>query len=270
MEASVTSQSYADVFIKRLSNGAETAYLAGPCVDAVRDLVDVHDFVSPQVHVLASERAINRAMDDFMVAALAAECVDSGQLSFRVADLDVNNVLVTPQSTTSLVEIDTGVSGPTTDPTALYGQSFDEIDAAWGDSDHYDLPAPPVSTVRRTLESALSQAAARNFWTFLETVDAVPTRGNYGVSAVELAILASAAEGHLLNDVCSWADSVGLASHAACSRKKRKLEAAGIIVSDEECSGGQGAPAQRLHLTESFQEIPTYELAERAQDALDD
>jgi DNA-binding Lrp family transcriptional regulator len=71
---------------------------------------------------------------------------------------------------------------------------------------------------------------------------------------ISVALVAAAHSGALLNDLSTWAEKVGLASKATFSRRKKKLEDAGIIYT-EKVPIDVGRPKQRLRLSEAVSEV---------------
>jgi hypothetical protein len=71
---------------------------------------------------------------------------------------------------------------------------------------------------------------------------------------ISVAIIAAAHSGALLNDLSTWAGEVGFASAATFSRRKQKLEDAGIIYT-ERVPIEVGRPKQRLKLSDDVNEV---------------
>jgi hypothetical protein len=265
MEAAATTQRYADSFIQYLSSGPETVYFVDPGPIAFRELVDVLEIIKPTVQVLGCDSALNRAMDNFMIGALAADFIANDELALRTADLDRTTRIVGPSATIPLVELNGAVTGIGTKSNHT-SDDFADVTFQWAAADPFSVATPSLSLLRESLAAQVCPLMLDTFNTLLDATDAVCTRGN-GVGAVALALLAGATHEVLLNDVSTWAADIGLASSSTISRTKTNLEDEGFITT-EKIRRRVGRPRQRLHLAAGLEDNSTTEIASLANERL--
>lgn len=265
MEATATTNRYADAYLDLLSAGPETVFLLSPSGDALHELIDVLDIITPSIRVLGDSTILNEEMDNFMLATLAADHIAADQLAIRTADLGWDNRIVGPSSVISMVECGEGViyAGGEAEYNSI---DFADLTDQWSAADQFHIDTPPLSRIRDSLEREVGSSTAQDFNALLDVTDTVCARSD-GVGADALVLLAGALNNALLNDLSLWAEKISLASSATLSRRKMQLEDGGFITT-EKVPRQLGRPRLRLHLTDEFASHSTTELASVAQERL--
>jgi len=265
MDATAVMNRYTDAYIELLSGSPETAYLLNPCGDALCELVDVLDLITPSVRVLGESSTLNGEMDDFLLATLAKDHIAADQLAIRTANLERANCIVRPSSVVLMVESNGAVIQIDGDD-GYNDIDFDDVTDWWETADQFSITTPPLSKIRDTLEVEVGVKTRQAFDALLDATDAVCSRGD-GVGAPTLVLLAGALNDVLLNDLSCWANEIGLASSSTLSRRKTQLEDDGFITT-EKVPCRLGRPRLRLHLTDEFAPHSTTELAAVVQERL--
>ena len=276
MKADVAWDGMADVFHELLVDTIDTIYLVAPAQCTLVALIDTLDTLPTTARVLATECVVNRTMDNFMLATLAADFIADTELAIRTTTHTPASEIITPGPgvTPKLVGPETII--PFTEQTntvnsvaldeSHFAFDYSDVETDWQQADPYTIDTPPLSTVFQSLEHDLSPATARDFIRLLTAADAVPTYGD-GVDAVTLVLLAAARNTAELNDVAAWADEIGLASPATISRAKRSLEDGGVIATAK-VPIPTGRPRQQLTLTDEYAAHDPPALADTVADGL--
>jgi len=267
MDATAVMNRYTDAYIELLSQSPETAYLLNPCGDALCELVDVLDLITPSVRVLGESSTLNGEMDDFLLATLAKDHIAADQLAIRTANLERTNCIVGPSSVVLMVESSGAVIHIDGDD-GYNNIDFDDVTDWWETADQFSITTPPLSAIRDTLETDVGTETRQAFDALLDATDAVCARGD-GVGAPTLVLLAGALNDVLLNDLSCWANEIDLASSSTLSRRKTQLEDGGFITT-EKVPRRLGRPRLRLHLTGDLEANSATELATVAHDHLTD
>ncbi|MFB6202680.1 MAG: transcriptional regulator TbsP [Halorhabdus sp.] len=245
---------------------ASTAYLVNPAVDAISELVDVlREFDEPPtVSLLAPEPSLKAVMDDFLVASVAAELIDTDVLAIRLLDEQpVNSLLVTEDAVVSLVTAVETPAGLRTEDESFLDTTRSYYGDVWEAAAEFSLRTPPLARVRSTLEAELGTQTRRDFDAVLESLSVVRGDGQ-GLDEVTISLLVAARNEQLLYDVSKWGEDVGLASKATFSRTKSTLEELGLLAT-EKVPIDVGRPRLRLLLgDERLRSADVDELADAA------
>lgn len=269
----MTENVYAGDVGSVLSNAITTdgaVYVVNPTVESIQDLVgrlqDAED--PPAVRLLAEKETLKVAMADFVVGSRAADLVADGRLSIRwTEDGTGGPLMVSPDTVVSVVSVSDRVAGLTATDESFVGTAHDYYEAGWEAADRYELRQPPLSAVRETLATEISDVAAADFDRLLEALPAVRDEED-GLDEVTVCLLVAARHGVLLYDVSRWGEDVGLASKATFSRTKGELEDAGVVIT-EKVPIDVGRPRLRLRLaTERLQGADLPDLARMAREMI--
>ncbi len=253
-----------------LSEATGTLYVVNPSRESISELVETLSGLSdaPEVRLLADDSLLKEVMGDFIVASKAADLVDQGHLLLKVLDHAPNHSLVvTDESTISIVAAGDSVAGLATDEAAFVDDVAEYYADEWERAEDYSLRTPPLARVRETLESDIGEGAASDFDDVLASLQTARGDGE-GLDEVTISLLVAARNGELLYDISKWGEDVGLASKATFSRTKTTLEDMGLI-DTEKVPIDVGRPRLRLMLgDERLEDAETDELASVAQSLL--
>ncbi len=258
-----------DVFQDALADMGGTVYVVNPTEDAIDELVTVLDRLddAPDVRLLSPSSVLKDAMEDFLIASTAADLVEAGTLTLRVAEDRAGTLVVGEDRVVSVVGGDDGVGGLVGDDAELVATVRDRYDAAWADAEEYTLRTPSINSVRQTLEDGLGPETADDFDGMLSSLETARGDGD-GLDEVTISLLVAAKNEELLYDISKWGEDVGIASKATFSRTKSQLEDLGLI-DTEKVPIDVGRPRLRLLLgDERLKEADSDQLASVAQSIL--
>jgi len=260
-----------DVIASVLDDASGDVLLVNPSAAVIQEVIDAassYDASIPTINVLADESALKEVMDDFLVASEAADLIDTGSLSLRVADtLPQNSLLLSEQRVVALVGVADQVGGLSTEDDSFVTTAYDAYQHDWEDAEEFSLRTPPISRVQQTLSDEISPDAEADFTTVLDSMDTARGDGQ-GLDEVTISLLVAARNKVLLYDISKWGEDVGLASKATFSRTKTRLEDLGII-DTEKVPIDVGRPRLRLRLADDrLQDAAPSEVASVAQSVL--
>jgi hypothetical protein len=227
--------------------GTETLLVINPAADTVAELVDVvaaREDDRPEVRLLADNRALKDAFEDFLVASSAADLIEQGVLTVRSGDLEGNTLLVADDSVFALVVLDDHVAALGDENDAFVTAVEDAYGSRWDDASEFQLRTPAISRVRETLEADIGTETREDFDRVLESLEATRDDGIV-LDEVIVSLLVAAKNEVLLYDISRWGEDVGIASKATFSRTKTRLEDHGLI-DTEKVPIDVGRPRLRL------------------------
>ncbi|PSQ18598.1 hypothetical protein BRD00_04740 [Halobacteriales archaeon QS_8_69_26] len=237
-----------EIIRETLDEADDELLVINPSNEAIAEFVRVaslYDGDLPQVSMLADERTLKDATDDFKVASKAADLVDEGLLSLRTTDGEQeNSLLITRDSVVALVAAGTSVGGLTTDRGEFIETAFDTYKDEFQRAEEYTLRTPGLSRVRQTLSDEIGPDAEADFTNILDSLETARGDGD-GLDEVTISLLVAAKNEVLLYDISRWGEDVGIASKATFSRTKTKLEDMGIV-DTEKVPIDVGRPRLRL------------------------
>ncbi|ESP86940.1 transcriptional regulator TbsP domain-containing protein [Candidatus Halobonum tyrrellensis] len=247
----------------------ETLRSVASLADAAAD--DGDDDAPGCVRLCGPPAALDAATDEFRTAARAADLVESDRLDLRtVDDRTLPSVLVAAGRALAPVPLPDGRAvALSTDESAVVSAvrtAFAETVAA---GDRYRLGVPAYS---RLLEELGSEVGSTTREEFAAALDApVTVRGpDDTLDEIDAALLLGARNRAQLYELSEWAESVGLASRATVSSRKRRLEAVGLLAT-EKVATDVGRPRQRLVLAdESLASVGVSDLVRAARSVLVD
>lgn len=242
-----------DILHSALTEAGDELLVVDPTESTIRSVIEVataFDGELPAVRLLANERAIKSAMDDFLVASKAADLVESGLLSLRTPDAAAaNSLLVSGESVFALLEAGDRIAALRTDDEAFVDRVRETYTAQWEAADVFQLRTPPISRVRETLAADIGEEIRDDFDAVLGSLETARGNGN-GLDEVTVSLLVAAKNEVLLYDISKWGEDVGIASKATFSRTKTNLEEQGVIAT-EKVPIDVGRPRLRLQLGDS-------------------
>jgi hypothetical protein len=238
--------------------------------ETIRTLVKtVRDGDSPpRVRLLAQERPVKELMNDFLIASVAADLIDSDTMAIRtLEDVPPNCLFLADESVVSLVDGGASAAGLATTDDEFVATANEHYDDRWEAASAFSLRTPPISDVRETLTTDIGEGAAADFDTVLESLQTARGDGE-GLDEVTISLLVAARNEELLYDISKWGEDVGLASKATFSRTKTRLEERGLV-DTEKVPIDVGRPRLRLKLGDDrLNEADAEELASVARSLL--
>lgn len=239
----------ADVFVV----GARPAFVRA-LVDRLRERRDPAA-VPDRTRLLCAPDAVERAFDDFLAAAAAAESVGSGRLEIRVADVDASlsvvdgavrgRFLLPPGDGDGEEDDDSEVGGVLGEPSEegrVAEILVETYERRWADAEEYGPDAPSLERVVETFADRWPDAGAELAAVF-DAADELGTDGS--PSPVTVCTLVAARHRILSMRVGEWAETVGVSSRTEVSRAKSRLVDAGLVDTEREAAG-VGRPRHRL------------------------
>ncbi|RDZ63215.1 hypothetical protein C5B90_08610 [Haloferax sp. Atlit-12N] len=272
IRSNLLAEGVGDIIESVLSSSEDEVLVANPTAEVIEGLVAVATDIDgdlPEIRLVADESVLKDVLDDFIVAANAANLVADGALSMRTANDEVENTLfVTPNSVVALVAAGDKVAGLVTDDEAFVETAFEAHQAHWADAPEFKLRTPPLSRVRETLGEDIGEETLADFDAVLASLSSARGDGD-GLDEVTISLLVAARNEVLLYDISKWGEDVGIASKATFSRTKTKLEELGLI-DTEKVPIDVGRPRLRLKLgADELVAATADELADEAQKLLD-
>lgn len=230
-------------------------------------LSDLGDDAPGQVRLLSTEEAFDEALNRFFTATRAAELAQD-RLRLRTTDAStLPSLLITSDELVTVVTLpgDRAVRIETADDDVLLAVRSRYLDAM-GAAAEYRVSQPPYSQLLEEMGSRVGDATRTDLDQIVEAgVDVRSTRD--GLDEVELTILLGARNGAMLMDLARWAEDTRVASRSTMSNRKRELEDAGLVTT-EDVVHGVGRPKQRLGLSEQLESLDPTDVVRTAQSVL--
>jgi hypothetical protein len=203
-----------------------------------------------------------------VVAGRAADLAAAETLSLRTDETGRDGALLVSQGrVVSLVDLPAESGGLTATESPFVDEALSHYRERWDGADQFALRSPPISRVRETLAGEVGDGAAADFDAIVE---ALPSVDEDGLDEVTVALLVAARHGVQLYDISRWGEDIGLASKATFSRKKGRLEDAGVVTT-EKVPIDVGRPRLRLRLaTDDLRAADVSELIELVRERVGD
>lgn len=215
----------------------------------------------PTIQLIGTESTLSSVFEDFLIASDAADLVADDKLHLRTGtDISRNQLIITDESVTAVLETERTVAGLSTDDTELVSETAAHFSSMWDSAEPYTLRTPAKSRIYRTLEEALGEPMRNDFKAVINSLDSARGTGDE-LDEVTVSLLVAAKNEVLLYDISKWGEDVGIASKATFSRAKTDLEELGLI-DTEKVPIDVGRPRLRLQLgDESLAAASTEDLA---------
>lgn len=252
MNAQLMGTDVGDVLRSILSDGSSIVFVVNPTRAIVTRLlteVSSAEVETTTIRVLGEDGTLKEVMDDFVIASSTADFVESDVLELRsVPGYDRTPMLVTPESVTTLVAVDSRIGGLSTSDGVFPEQVFSAVEEEWEAASTFEIRTPARSRITDTLESTLGEAVREDFEAILDALESA-NREEPFLDEVTISLLVAARNEMLLYDISKWGEDVGIASKATFSRTKTKLEDYGLI-DTEKVPIDVGRPRLRLKFQE--------------------
>lgn len=266
IQSTVFEENTDDVLQEGLE-GADDPLLVNPSRDAIESLVTVLGDTESSVRLLVDEGPLKDLADDFLVASLIADLVESGTLSVRTLEtVPRHSLLLTPGRVVSLVEGGRQVAGLPTSDDMFVTRTYEHYESAWEDAPTYTLRTPPLSAIRETLDADIGSAVVEDFDEMLDVLDSARGNGE-GLDEVTISLLVAGKNNELLYDISRWGEDIGLASKATFSRTKNRLEEHSLL-DTEKVPIDVGRPRLRLMLGTAIDGDDIDDIVDQAESAL--
>jgi hypothetical protein len=257
-----------ELFQHTLDSASGDVYLVDPSPDVLESLVTLgasFDGDLPTVNVVADNSLLKDVMDDFLIAADAADLVADDKLTLRELTEDVDNtLLVTEDAMYAIVTATNSVGALAADEAEFIDDAYETYADLWERSDEFNLRTPPLSRIRSTMDEQIGDAVRADFDTVLSSLETARGDGD-GLDEVTISLLVAAKNEALLYDISKWGEDVGIASKATFSRTKTRLEDMDVI-DTEKVPIDVGRPRLRLKLGDDrLREADSNELASVAE-----
>ncbi|UIO98636.1 DUF5821 family protein [Halobaculum sp. CBA1158] len=264
MSENLLERTTADVLRSILDEATGDLVVVDPNGTVIESLVDIavdYDGDLPALNVLADDRLLKDVMDDFLVAADAADLVDDGGMALRELDGDADNTLLVGEDELyAVVAADEQVAALSADDDEFIADAYETYRGRFDDAERFNLRTPAISRIRTTLDEDIGEAVRADFDGVLESLETARGDGD-GLDEVTISLLVAAKNDVLLYDISKWGEDVGIASKATFSRTKTRLEEMGLI-DTEKVPIDVGRPRLRLKLgDDSLRDADSGELA---------
>ncbi|WP_154019976.1 transcriptional regulator TbsP [Halococcus sediminicola] len=246
MQPTRIEKNVADVCRAVLDGDTEELLIVGPSPTVIDGLVAVlsEPESASTVRLLATESVLKETVSGFTDASTVADLVADEVLSLRTSAERLGGpLLLTDERVVSLVVTDERTAGLATEDAEFVGAARNEYANRWTDAEPFTLRTPPLSRVRETLETEFGAELAADF----EAMRVALAESAGDLDVVDVSLLAAARNEALLYDISTWGENVGVASRATFSRKKTRLEEAGLVET-EKVPIDVGRPRLRLLL----------------------
>ncbi|MFB6081034.1 MAG: transcriptional regulator TbsP [Haloferacaceae archaeon] len=265
------AESLSELLRAMLSADDEDLLVIDPDAETIEELIAVATAQAddlPTISVVARERVLKDVVDDFLVASNAADLVEAGTLSLRIAETGGSNALFVSNDAIAALVVAAGrVAALSTDDEAFVAAANEEYRGRWTDAEEFTLRTPPLSRVRETLADGIGEEARDDFDAVLDSLRTAGADGDE-LDEVTISLLVAAKNDVLLYDISKWGEDVGIASKATFSRTKTRLEDLGLI-DTEKVPIDVGRPRLRLKLgDEDLVEADAADLAGIAREKL--
>lgn len=232
MNAHLLGTDVGDVLHSILADTSSIVFVVNPTRAIIERLlteVSTADVGRTTIRVLGEDGTLKDVMDDFVVASSTADLAEADVLELRtVSGYDRTPMIVTEDSVTTLVAVDSRIGGLSTTEGAFSEQVFSAVEEEWDDAAPFEIRTPARSRITETLESALGDAVCDDFEAVLDALETA-NRDGPPVDEVTISLLVAARNEVLLYDISKRGEDVGIASKATFSRTKTKLEDYGLI-----------------------------------------
>ncbi|MFC7098756.1 transcriptional regulator TbsP [Halobaculum marinum] len=250
MTANLLESSMEDLLRALLDEADGDLVVVDPTETVIESLIDIaagYGEGLPTLHVLADDRLLKDVMDDFLVAADAADLVDAGQMTLRELDDGADNTLVVGEDELyAVVSAGEHVAALAADDETFVADAYETYRSHWEDAATFNLRTPGLSRVRSTLDEDIGEPVRADFDSVLDSLETARGDGD-GLDEVTISLLVAAKNDVLLYDISKWGEDVGIASKATFSRTKTRLEDLGLI-DTEKVPIDVGRPRLRLKL----------------------
>ncbi|MFC7198686.1 transcriptional regulator TbsP [Halospeciosus flavus] len=247
MEDTLLGTTVDDVLGELFDGDHEEIFVVNPTDETIERVVETAMDDEPRIRMLADERRLKDAMDDFLVASDTAELLEDGQLAMRtVEDASRSSLLVTEDETVALVDAGDHVGGIVASDADFADTAYDAVVEDWESADEFDLDTPALSRIRQALDDETGPEVEEDFETALASLETARGDGD-SLDEVTISLLTAAKNRVLFYDISEWGEEVGVASKATFSRKKSSLEDVGLLET-EKVPMDVGRPRLRLTL----------------------
>ncbi|MFC7068467.1 transcriptional regulator TbsP [Halobaculum lipolyticum] len=250
MTANLLEGSMNDLLRSLFDRSTGEFVVVNPTESVIESLVDIgsgYEGDLPTLHVLADDRLLKDVMDDFLVAADAADLIDAGHVTLRELVGDADNTLVVGEDELyAIVDADEHVAALAADDDAFIADAYETYRRRWEDAPEFNLRTPALSRIRATLDEDIGEDVRADFDSVLASLETARGDGE-GLDEVTISLLVAAKNDVLLYDISKWGEDVGIASKATFSRTKTRLEDLGLI-DTEKVPIDVGRPRLRLKL----------------------
>lgn len=229
----------------------------------------------PPLRIVAPREELVTFRNQFPDAARAASLVVDDRLTIRAHDgTNLTPMFVTSESVQVLLAVEDAAAVGERDSGSFVADAPATAERAWTNADSFELRAPPLDRITRAMTESFGEAFRIDFEAALAAADrtestaaddsGVDTVDDSGVDTTdgsagavldspaafdEVGVTLAVAAKHeqLYNEVSRWGDDAGIASEATFSRRKRRLEEAGVLDTEKQPID-MGRPRQRLVL----------------------
>lgn len=207
--------------------------------------------IKEHITICAERKVLNSIKTEFKLSTIAANLVESGNLTFRRLKSDISGTVVQiVDKIYTVIE-----SGSDFELLNIKQESDvnEKIEQVLSASAAYEFNSVSWDTLYSTLENQLGEKVARDYHYVIENVSTFDNGVNK-LNEISAILLVAGHHGILLYHVSEWADSCEIASKAMVSQKKIQLEEEGFLKSDTVETLGRGRPRLKLELPQNMYE----------------
>jgi hypothetical protein len=265
--------SRAETIQRAIGEARDELMLTAPDAETLTSLGQVEDVEWPRhVRVLTTKDQLAQLRRDFLSATKIADFIGQDRLEVRTAPDSktlLQPLLITSDDLTCLL-IPGGdkVGAMTTDNEELFHFVRGEYLSMWGTAAVAELRAPQYSVILETIGERFDDPMQTDAETMLQS--SLEARGfGDGLDEIHAFILLAAKHGKQYYELSHWGEELQLGSPARFSNRKKELEEAGVIETENVETGSVGRPRQRLRLSDSkLQDADLQQIIAAAQSVL--
>lgn len=228
--------------------------ITAPDTETLKTLGRVSDVEWPRhVRVLTTKEQLSDLRSDFLSASRIADYIGRDRLELRVTRnteaLLQPLVMTSDELTCLLLPGGEQVGAIQTTDEEVFHFVRGEYLSIWGSASAAELRTPRYSVILETIGKEFDDAMQADAEAMLQS--SLDARGfGTGLDEVHAFVLLAAKHGKQYYELSRWGEDVQLGSPALFSNRKKELEEAGIIKTENVDSGSVGRPRQRLRLSD--------------------
>lgn len=229
----------------------EPVYVLDQPADVIAAVVcAAYERGGPTLRVATPREELVTLRGRFPHASVAAALIDEGRLTLRTHDgSSVTPMFVTSEEVRVLLAVDdTATTGGRTDGSFVE-DAPETAERAWKRADEFDVRTPSLDDVTQAIAESFGEAFREDF----ETALRIARETGVPFDEVGVTLVLAAKHEELYYEVSRWGDNARLASETTFSRRKRRLEDAGLLDTEKQPID-MGRPRQRLVLADSAAE----------------
>lgn len=221
----------------------------------------------PATRFLLSEEVAQEVQNEFRLASILAELLETDHHEARLTATRENELLLAETKLWSLITIDsrTGIISSNDDQATLARDVYEYYAGRWEEHEQITLRTPPLNEVQASLRERFGDEMEADF---MQMITTPAQKSGQGLDVTTICLLLAARYEELLYEISKWGEDSGVASKATFSRAKNRLSEAGLITT-EKVPIDVGRPRLRLQFPDEFEDTSLTEIIQEAESAIE-